>query len=410
MPIRNLSERRRVPRIGKIHLGIKKEKPGGAEYPAATDYFVCPPDVHAVYGTEPKELRIMFVSNDPEIAASQYLRSYKRTVGLVCRGDGYRATARLDVDALAKANGEIGLGAWASAESKQTEMRVIPCAGEGYDDEPSCPAYKAGHCKRLMMLQFAVLGVKGLGVFQIDTSSVNSIQNVNGFIEYLSVLIGGRIAGIPLLLKLVPQEVSPDGRKKTVHVLKLDADFSMEELVQAGRKPTVELLPPPPDEEVPEDFFPEAVDVSAKTSEEATATVPAATPPEEPPPAANPRPALRGGTERTDITGPPASKAKGGAQDPNQRRFYAICKERGWDKDTATMAAVLGIPDEAHTLTKNWLEKGRSWDEAASRAAEVSNLVAGGMTVEQALAEARSAALGEEAQQAPLEENPQEAE
>ena len=29
MPIKNLSERRRLPRLGKLHLGIKVQKEGG---------------------------------------------------------------------------------------------------------------------------------------------------------------------------------------------------------------------------------------------------------------------------------------------------------------------------------------------------------------------------------------------
>ena len=52
MPIKGLTTDRQemLPRIGKIRLGIKKKHSNGREYPAATDYFVCPPEVQAVYG------------------------------------------------------------------------------------------------------------------------------------------------------------------------------------------------------------------------------------------------------------------------------------------------------------------------------------------------------------------------
>ena len=43
MPIKGLSEQRRLPRLGKIRLGVKKKNQKGIEYPASTDYFVCPP-------------------------------------------------------------------------------------------------------------------------------------------------------------------------------------------------------------------------------------------------------------------------------------------------------------------------------------------------------------------------------
>ena len=40
MPIYGLTETVRIPRLGKVHLGIKKISKGGADI-YATDYFVC---------------------------------------------------------------------------------------------------------------------------------------------------------------------------------------------------------------------------------------------------------------------------------------------------------------------------------------------------------------------------------
>jgi len=71
--IKGLSEQRRLPRIGKIRLGVKKKSPRtGAEYPVATDYFVCPTEVQAVYGEKPKRLDVIIPLEDEEIWASQY--------------------------------------------------------------------------------------------------------------------------------------------------------------------------------------------------------------------------------------------------------------------------------------------------------------------------------------------------
>ena len=255
-PIRNLTERRRLPRLGKVHLGIKVDGPKG-QYPKPVDYFVCPPAVQEVYGEKPNALEITFVSDDLEACASQWYRAYKQTTGLVCKGNGYTADALLDTDKLKKAGGEITAAVWAGSTSKHVVRQPIDCPGEGFDGNPPCPLYAAKGCKRLMMLQFVVVGVGGIGVWQIDTSSINSIQNVNGFLEMLKTLTNGRVAGIPLTLRLVPHEVAPDGHKKTVHVLELHTDKTMPELLMAGEGPVAQLLLPPPDDELPEDFFPE---------------------------------------------------------------------------------------------------------------------------------------------------------
>ena len=256
MPIRNLTEKRRLPRLGKIHLGIKVNGPKG-QYPQPVDYFVCPPEIQEVYGEKPNALEITFVSDDLEACASQWYRAYKQTTGLVCKGNGYTADALLDTDKLRKTGGEITAAVWAGSTSKHVVRQPIDCPGEGFDGEAPCPLYAAKGCKRLMMLQFVVVGVGGIGVWQIDTSSINSIQNVNGFLEMLKALTGGRIAGIPLTLRLVPHEVAPDGHKKTVRVLELATDKTMPELLKAGEGPVAQLLLPPPDDELPEDFFSE---------------------------------------------------------------------------------------------------------------------------------------------------------
>jgi hypothetical protein len=80
-PIKGLTENRRLIRIGKIHLGIKVEKLDSRTgepvyntrgeiitYPKATDYFVCPPEVQAVYGEKPDRLDVIIPVEDDEIS------------------------------------------------------------------------------------------------------------------------------------------------------------------------------------------------------------------------------------------------------------------------------------------------------------------------------------------------------
>jgi DNA-binding Xre family transcriptional regulator len=199
MPIKDLSNRGRIPRLGKIRLGIKV--PGSkSEYPKATDYFVCPEEVKAVYGEKPKRLNIAFHSDDIEEVFPQYYKRYGKSTGLVCKGDGEIANVM---------NVEIG-------EFEETECLGTEC--EFYkSDKPSC--------KRVGNLHFIILGVNRFGVYQLDTGSINTILNINGGIDYVKEITGGRIKLVPFILEVIPQEVSPDGKKKTVWVLRLEADI-----------------------------------------------------------------------------------------------------------------------------------------------------------------------------------------
>lgn len=197
MPIKNIGNGR-IPRLGKIRLGIKV--PGSkSEYPKATDYFVCPEEVKAVYGEKPKRLNIAFHSDDMEEVFPQYYKRYGKSTGLVCKGDGEIANCM-------------------NAEIK--EFEEIECLGT------ECEFYKKDQCKRIGNLHFIILGVNRFGVYQLDTGSINTILNINGGIEYAKQLTGGRLKLVPFILEVIPQEVIPDGKKKTVWVLRLEADIS----------------------------------------------------------------------------------------------------------------------------------------------------------------------------------------
>jgi len=241
MPIKNLTETRRLPRLGKIHLGIKKvSQKTNKEYPSATDYFVVPPEIAGVVGEKPTELPILFPVEDEEKFASQYYRSYSMSRGLVCRGDG--ETCRRMVDA--------HTGEMANRDSTDILWKdELPCEGQ------NCPYY-GKQCKEVMNLQFLLPTVEGLGIWQIDTSSINSIKNINSTVELIRGVYG-RIAMIPLLLTLEPIEVvnPDDGKKKTVRVLNLRIKETILALMERTAKPVRDmLLPAPLDTEAPEDM------------------------------------------------------------------------------------------------------------------------------------------------------------
>lgn len=261
-PIAGLTEKRRLPRLGKIHLGIKVVKDGGVEYPRAVDYFVCPPEVQKVFGEKPKELRILIPLEDEERWASQYYRCYSRTRGLICKGDGERAMRMIDIKT----------GTMADKDSKEVAMKEIPCQGR------DCPDY-GKQCKEIMNLQFLLPEVPGLGIWQIDTGSINSIRNINSAAELIK-RIYGRIAMIPLLLTLETQAVQdPEGKKRDVYVLNLRTNQTLLELMQTAstKKLTTgeaELELPISDDEVPELVIPQ--------NQEPKTVVPTTTPPPSP--------------------------------------------------------------------------------------------------------------------------------
>ena len=226
-PIKGVTDRpRRLPRIGKIHLGVKIVPEGHPEkeHPKATDYFVfdpaCPQykELVAVFGKEPKELRILIPTEDEEKFAGQFYRLYSRTRGLVCKGDGETATRMVD-----KATGQL-----ANRDSKEVDMIEYQCKGR------DCPDYGPRACGEVMNLQFLLPEVSGFGVWQIDTGSINSIFNINNSLDLVRQVYG-RVAMVPLVLALEPKEVTnpDDGKKKTVRVLNIR---SLDKMIEAYRK------------------------------------------------------------------------------------------------------------------------------------------------------------------------------
>ena len=243
MPIKGVSEVIRLPRLGKIRLGVKIENTEGILYPSPTDYFVCPDEVKKVFGEKPKELRVMFPTNDETQWASQYLRCYSEKGNLLCRGDGETALARVEtINRETGSKGEI--------ISKLLEM---PC------NPDRCPCYQQGYCRRVMNLQFLLPDCSGFGVYQLDTSSFYSIVNINSSLELIRGICG-RLAMIPLSLKLIEQDVLVEGKKKPIWVLSLTASYSLAEIQKYAQMPPDQvLILPAPDSEAPDDLFPSEV-------------------------------------------------------------------------------------------------------------------------------------------------------
>src|SRR4030042_1941758 len=242
--IQGLSEKRRMPRLGKIHLGVKEvSKKTGKEYPTEVEHFVVPEKVAKVFGEKPKELRIMFPLESEEIFFSQHYKCYGYNL-LKCKGDGKTA--------------------WTWDEEKGG-LKEIPCP---------CEKLEKGDCKECALLQFLLPDVDGAGVWQITTGSKNSIIDINSSIDLIRSLCG-RVRMIPLILKREKMEMQriEDGKpKKSSHyTLRIDLDnVNLRQLQMAAQIPPEQILLPPPDEDkddlyyTPNGFKPEGADEEGK--------------------------------------------------------------------------------------------------------------------------------------------------
>ncbi len=208
--IKGTSEVRRLPRLGKIRLGIKAiSKKTGNEYPKETSYFICPDEVKEVYrdkfpNGEITSLDVMFPINDPEVVFPQAYKYYGQTRGLKCIGNGEIAT-RFSED--------------------KSSIEEIECP---------CELLEQKKCQRRAHLLIILPKVNMGGIYQIDIGSFHSIVDINSGIDYVRALsqeiLGiDRFALIPLVLKREPIETHFEGGKQTHYTLHLYSTLNAEQ-------------------------------------------------------------------------------------------------------------------------------------------------------------------------------------
>jgi hypothetical protein len=246
MGIKSIDQDRRMPRLGKIHLGIRKfknpqDKKG---YPSQTDYFVVPPELEPIYGNRPTALDIMFASNDVDAVLPHWYKLYgQSSVAPLCRGDGAKAQ-RLDL--------------------KTAERIEVECPGPreckfNQEIDETTGLVKEKGCSPIGSLMIWLYKAPGLGVYQIDTGAWNGIRELLSELNLMQAALGGRIAWVPLKLKLIQREVNRldpvKGLVKTkVRILSIQYEKSLQELAQTSPslvRQTVAL--PAPDESRPDE-------------------------------------------------------------------------------------------------------------------------------------------------------------
>ncbi|MBN1461381.1 MAG: hypothetical protein JXA57_17775 [Armatimonadetes bacterium] len=229
----------RPARIGKLKIGEKTLSKNGKEIPSKLDYIKAVDGAgnviqafHDVFGEKPTEFRAVFPSNDPDDFYWEAYRRYGSGTGLVCHGDGRQAIVE-----------ETG------------ETIDCPCQhAEG--ERPSC--------KPVASLSLFLFDVPALGVFQIDTGSLNSIKNMRWFLSALPGLTGGQYAGIPFKVKVEPFQALHDGKASLAYQWKLDLlpGYKPADLRMAAQQAVESFLLPPEiaerpmiDEAKPEDLY-----------------------------------------------------------------------------------------------------------------------------------------------------------
>jgi len=191
--IAGLSESRRLPRIGKIRLGIKAKSKKGTEYPKDVDYFVCPDEVKKIYGGQPKILDVMMPMEDTGFVFPQSYKRYKGNQLLVCKGNGIEGV---------ELNGK--------------EQKEVLCPCPYLDSEKR-------ECQRRASLMVILPRITLAGVYQIDTGSVNNILNINSDLDYIRGMLG-KISWIHLKLHRTQEEIHFEGKKVKKHLLHLRFD------------------------------------------------------------------------------------------------------------------------------------------------------------------------------------------
>jgi len=262
--IKGLSDQRWLPRLGHLRLGIKKKTAQDVEYPAEIDYFILDPQTpdakrnedlksqfKKLYGVEPKSIKIMFPPAKPELFFAQWYKRYGKSTLKKCIGDGETATCATEEFAQ-------GLEVIGKNDFGQP---VVKCAGLHCVHQTKAKA----DCRRLASLQVLLPDLTGIGVWQINTSSSNSIRNINSAIEWLQGICG-RFYMLPLTLMRVKTDIEYEGKRSVHYCLQIDQkDVKLEKLQLMAQTPGDKILLPPPDQAKDQLFYADAED--AKTED-----------------------------------------------------------------------------------------------------------------------------------------------
>ena len=181
----------RLAEVGKIKAGrkgtVRKAKSGNNyQLPEKTDHWIITTldkdptgnfmknkTIHAIIGDKPKELEIMFLTNDIDEIFPTLFSLYNGKK-MICRGDG-----------------RIGIN------QNTGEQKKCPCK-----------LYDEGKCKINGILNCLLPVSNELGgVFRYRTHGFWSVSNILASLKFISAMTRGQLAFIPFILTLSPKKV-----------------------------------------------------------------------------------------------------------------------------------------------------------------------------------------------------------
>lgn len=284
--VKDISGRRRMPRLGKIRLGAKAKK-GETEYPIELPFFLLPDEVAARYGMGDvalerakelgvtrkdvlafiennghrlaEELPVMLPMDDQSVVFPQSYRLYGLSRGAKCIGNGENAV-EMEYDETGRPTGR-----------KETECPVR--RKDDSDPEPPRPEDCAkGKCSLKGFLMVMLPEVNPGGIYQITVGSFNSVVDVNSGIDYAKELIG-RAARVPMKLRRIPTITHGSGRQETHYTLQLLLAIP-ENLLEGARSDNDRIIShskmlalPAPEDVAPEFDDGEVIEVEAEDVE-----------------------------------------------------------------------------------------------------------------------------------------------
>ena len=182
----------------KVRVGKKVESRSGKEIPTSVDYFICDDVEFArVVGEGRSELRIFLPYENTVECFSTGLEQWAGQM-LVCyaKGEERNGTAYALRKSSMKSKGrDVNLldGFEVLSDQKFGQDRsMVACRSR------DCPMMKAKECKPMGRLQFFIDGIgKEGGVFQLDTKSWHSVENVER-----TLLSYSDPRGVPFVLRV----------------------------------------------------------------------------------------------------------------------------------------------------------------------------------------------------------------
>jgi hypothetical protein len=191
----------------KVRIGEKKTSAKGNEYPSSVDYFICDDaDFARVVGAKQNRITIYLPFQAADDNFSTGLEWWQgKLLACYSKGELENGTpVALRQATMEKGGKTVNLLEGATVLSDEPvgkDRRKIACPVR------ECPILKKGDCKPMGRLQFWVEGIpREAGVFQLDTKSWNSIENLEATLSLYPDL-----RNVPFTLRV---EMTQRGRDK----------------------------------------------------------------------------------------------------------------------------------------------------------------------------------------------------